>query len=39
MKIEEFTNEGKMVFVFDQRMEIPTRFKDYSLKTDYIQPQ
>ena len=38
MKIEEFTNDGKIVFVFDQPMEVPTRFKDFSLKTDSIQP-
>ena len=39
MKIEKFSNDGKIVFVFDQPMEVPTRFKDFSLKTNSIQPQ
>ena len=39
MKIEEFSNEGKIVFVFDQQMEVLDRFKDFKLKTDKIKPK
>ena len=38
MEIEEFSNDGKLVFVFDQQLLIPEALKNYTLKTEAIQP-